>query len=313
MDYYNMPNPYPSEPAPQNDNRNIKIIVIIAAVTVVVVAGIISFLLIYLNSRGDDSSGSTTVKTTTEQVTTSTENKAEASITVPNLKGMSKEKAIDKLSKIGIAANITEIESDKEKAGNVLNQVPGEGSAISEGDKVTLYIAKKPKQESSSKAESKSSSSSSQNSRLAGGAVYLYCIADDFVSLRTGPSVSYTELIRVPSRQSMVYLGEKSGNWYRVTYGGYTGYVSGNYVSFDPSSANNHTPDSSEQRASTTYLYCTASDFVSLRTGPAVSYTELARIPHGYSMKYLGVKKGNWYYVYYNGYYGYVSASWVSF
>ena len=146
-----MPNPYPSEPAPQNDNRNIKIIVIIAAVTVVVVAGIISFLLIYLNSRGDDSSGSTTVKTTTEQVTTSTENKAEASITVPNLKGMSKEKAIDKLSKIGIAANITEIESDKEKAGNVLNQVPGEGSAISEGDKVTLYIAKKPKQESSSR------------------------------------------------------------------------------------------------------------------------------------------------------------------
>ena len=313
MDYYNMPNPYPSEPAPQNDNRNIKIIVIIAAVTVVVVAGIISFLLIYLNSRGDDSSGSTTVKTTTEQVTTSTENKAEASITVPNLKGMSKEKAIDKLSKIGIAANITEIESDKEKAGNVLNQVPGEGSAISEGDKVTLYIAKKPKQESSSKAESKSSSSSSQNSRLAGGAVYLYCIADDFVSLRTGPSVSYTELIRVPSRQSMVYLGEKSGNWYRVTYGGYTGYVSGNYVSFDPASANNHTPDSSEQRASTTYLYCTASDFVSLRTGPAVSYTELTRIPHGYSMKYLGVKKDNWYYVYYNGYYGYVSASWVRF
>ena len=291
-----MPNPYPSEPAPQNDNRNIKIIVIIAAVTVVVVAGIISFLLIYLNSRGDDSSGSTTVKTTTEQVTTSTENKAEASITVPNLKGMSKEKAIDKLSKIGIAANITEIESDKEKAGNVLNQVPGEGSAISEGDKVTLYIAKKPKQESSSKAESKSSSSSSQNSRLAGGAVYLYCIADDFVSLRTGPSVSYTELIRVPSRQSMVYLGEKSGNWYRVTYGGYTGYVSGNYVSFDPASANNHTPDSSEQRASTTYLYCTASDFVSR-----------------YSMKYLGVKKDNWYYVYYNGYYGYVSASWVRF
>ncbi len=111
----------------------------------------------------------------------------------------------------------------------------------------------------------------------------------------------------------MVYLGEKSGNWYRVTYGGYTGYVSGNYVSFDPASANNHTPDSSEQRASTTYLYCTASDFVSLRTGPAVSYTELARIPHGYSMKYLGVKKDNWYYVYYNGYYGYVSASWVRF
>ena len=232
MDYYNMPNPYPSEPAPQNDNRNIKIIVIIAAVTVVVVAGIISFLLIYLNSRGDDSSGSTTVKTTTEQVTTSTENKAEASITVPNLKGMSKEKAIDKLSKIGIAANITEIESDKEKAGNVLNQVPGEGSAISEGDKVTLYIAKKPKQESSSKAESKSSSSSSQNSRLAGGAVYLYCIADDFVSLRTGPNKSYYELAKIPRGYTMTFINYSTNGWYYVQYGSQKGYVYSDYVEF---------------------------------------------------------------------------------
>ena len=322
MDNYNMPSPYMPDQNPSGNNQNIKTIVLIAAVTVVVVAAIVAFLIIFFFffSRGSDGGKPETTATAAETTVAQTE--AETTASMPDLKGMAKEKAIDKLAELGITAEISEIESDKEKAGNVLSHVPGKGGAVSKNDKVTLYIAKAPKTETTSKAESKTKTTAPpQSSRLAGGAVYLYCIAIDYVSLRTGPGVGYTEILRIPSRQSMVYLDEKSGSWYKVSYNGKTGYVSANYVSFDANAAINTKPDGSEQSQanrsyktySGDYLYCTASDFVSLRTGPDVSYTELARIPHGYSMKYLNKKSGNWYYVSYSGMTGYVSASWVTF
>lgn len=310
---YNMPNPYQTEP-PQNNN-SVKMVAVIAAVTVVIVAAIIVGLFIFMNSgskKADDKKDAVTTAATTIAITE--EQAEEVTVKLPDLKGLPKDKAADALKKINLKPDFSEVETAGVKEGYVANQVPAKDSAVAPGSTVTLYIAKKPVETT---AKPVATAKPEEPTRLAGGAVYLYCIADDFVSLRSGPSTSYTELIRVPTRQSMVYLGEKSGNWYKVTYGGYTGYVSGNYVSFDPYAANNHTPDgsgnSSPKTYSGKYLYCTASDFVSLRTGPGVGYTELARIPHGYSMKYLGEKSGNWYYVSYNGKTGYVSASWVTF
>lgn len=319
MDNYNMPSPYMPDQDPSGNGQNAKTIVLIAAVTVIVVAAIAAFLIIFMvnGSSGNSEKTSETEKTTA--ATTAVQTEAESTVAMPDLKGMTKEKALDKLAELGITAGISEVESDKEKAGNVLSHVPGKGGAVSKNDKVTLYIAKAPKTGTTSKTESKTKTTApTESTRLAGGAVYLYCNAIDFVSLRTGPGVSYTEILRIPSRQSMVYLGEMSGNWYKVKYDGKTGYVSANYVSFEPDGPLNVNPDGSERSRSYKtysgdYLYCTASDFVSLRTGPGVGYTEIARIPHGYSMKYLNEKSGDWYYVSYNGKTGYVSASWVTF
>ena len=133
--------------------------------------------------------------------------------------------------------------------------------------------------------------------------VYLYCCADDFVSLRKSADANSTELARIPRGDSMIYLNVKSGKWYYVRYGSKDGYVYEDYVSYSQVQRSPKAYD---------YLYCTASDFVALRSGPDTSYTELARIPHGDKMIYLYQKSGRWYYVQYGSKTGYVYDAYVT-
>ncbi|MBQ2093413.1 MAG: SH3 domain-containing protein [Ruminococcus sp.] len=323
---YNVPNGYPQQqgyqqgypqqggympPQPPGNNNSAKIIALIISVTAVLIVGLLAFLIIYLNSHNQGAAP--VAATEASYVSTAPE------VTVPDLTGMTKERAIKTLSSLNLKAQIVEEETSEQNAGKVFSHVPKEGTPIRKNDEVTLYVAKaKPTEKATEKAtqkETKKTESKSDENKSS-SVTYLYCTAADYVSLRSGPGVGYTEYIRVPTRDGMVYLGEKSNGWYKVKYGDYTGYVSGNYVSFDKNASINYTPDGgSANRSYKAYstLYCTASDFVALRSGPGVNYTELARIPHGYTMRYMDSKSGNWYYVYYNGMYGYVSASYVAF
>lgn len=309
-------NGYPNDfsTVTSDKNRTIKIVAVIASVTVVIAIGLISFLLIFLNNRGDKGNTSGTVRAT--QAVTTVDVNVEKTVEMPDLTGLSEEDAVNKLTDLGLKADIKEVETDEAKEGKVFKHLPSSGKEIDEGEEVTIYVAKaKPTQKPTAKATEKATAAPKPNTS---SVTYLYCTAADYVSLRSGPGVSYTEYVRIPSRDGMIYLGEKSGIWYKVRYGDYTGYVSGNYVSFDKNAATNYTPDGGSSKTSrlaggAKYLYCTASDFVSLRTGPGVSYTELARIPSGNTMIYMGEKSGNWYYVKYGSQYGYVSASWVAF
>lgn len=135
---------------------------------------------------------------------------------------------------------------------------------------------------------------------------YLYCTADDFVSLRKNASASSAELAKIQRGNRMTYLQKKSGKWYYVKYGSKKGYVYQDYVSFTK-------PSSGSSSSSATYLYCTANDYVSLRKSASSSSTELAKIPRGTKMRYMNYKSGKWYYVIYNSKKGYVYEDYVSF
>lgn len=147
-----------------------------------------------------------------------------------------------------------------------------------------------------------SSPGSSGSSQSCSG-TYLYCTADDFVSLRKRASSSSTELAKIYHGYKMTYLNYKSGKWYYVKYGSQTGYVYEDYVTFDSSKVAGDSTDT---------LYCTASDFVSLRKGPSANTTELVKIPRGKSMTYLRKTVGKWYYVQYGRKKGYVYEDYVS-
>ena len=62
-------------------------------------------------------------------------------ITMPDLKGLSKADALDKLKKMGLEATVYEKESDKE-AGTVIEQDPRAGSKVSKGTSVEIIISK---------------------------------------------------------------------------------------------------------------------------------------------------------------------------
>lgn len=57
-------------------------------------------------------------------------------------------------------------------------------------------------------------------------------IAD--LNLRSGPGTSYPVFLVIPQETVLSSLGTSSG-WYKVTYGGKTGYVSGSYISVSDS------------------------------------------------------------------------------
>ena len=56
------------------------------------------------------------------------------------------------------------------------------------------------------------------------------------LNLRSGPSTNYPVLLVIPQETVLSPLGTSSG-WYKVTYGGKTGYVSGSYISVSDSRA----------------------------------------------------------------------------
>lgn len=56
------------------------------------------------------------------------------------------------------------------------------------------------------------------------------------LNLRSGPSTNYPVLLTIPQETVLVPLGTSNG-WYKVSYGGKTGYVSGSYISVSDSRA----------------------------------------------------------------------------
>lgn len=56
----------------------------------------------------------------------------------------------------------------------------------------------------------------------------------DSLNLRTGTSTNYRILITIPKGATVSAYSRASNGWYRVSYGGYTGWVSGSYVTTYP-------------------------------------------------------------------------------
>ena len=67
----------------------------------------------------------------------------------------------------------------------------------------------------------------------------LYCCASDYASLRSGASRDSGVITRISSREAVTYLGS-SGEFYRVSFKGQTGYVLKNYFSASPDAPLNY-------------------------------------------------------------------------
>ena len=298
---------------PKNNNL-VKIMLIIAAAVVLIAVMLVVALWVTNRDRQNGSAADApqAPATTVQPVT-------EALIRMPDMKGISKEDGIEKLAKLNLKTEIVEVESDKAKEGYVFNQVPSKDAKLRPGETVTLYVAKAKPTQAVTQAPIQRVTVQPTQAPVpvpAPSSRYLFCIAEDYVSLRTGKSAEYRELTKIPRGDSMLYI-ETSGNWYYVQYGNLKGYVHGDYVSFDSSAAINHSgsnyPANNSPKTYTNKLRCTADDFVSLRTGPNKSYYELAKIPRGNTMTFINYSTNGWLYVQYGSQKGYVYSDYVAF
>ncbi|MBM7691591.1 D-alanyl-D-alanine carboxypeptidase [Peribacillus deserti] len=111
------------------------------------------------------------------------------------------------------------------------------------------------------------------------------------LNVRTGPSTAYSILGTVQKGEELTVTGKANG-WFKISYNGRTGYVSGKYVQV------------------TEVMYAATAN-LNLRSGPSTASGILASIPKGTGLAITADAVNGWYKIYYNGKFGYVSAAYV--
>ncbi len=133
-------------------------------------------------------------------------------------------------------------------------------------------------------------------------------VTTDQVNLRRSASSTATILDRVAKGDSITVLGA-SGNYYRVTYNGRTGYVLKVYVSTAADTV--VTPTPTQEPTASGYPYDTVTtDKVNLRAARSTSSRKVCTIPSGAALTVHSVS-GTFAKVTYNGHDGYVKKDYI--
>lgn len=131
------------------------------------------------------------------------------------------------------------------------------------------------------------------------GETGIVLIPENFENLyiRTGPSTNYEILGHMDHTNKCTVFPSKTKNgWYYVKFGNVEGYAAGNYIYIK-----------SETRTGTINIPSSWEN-LSIRTGPSTNYRIIGSMNHGVTCTVYPDKTSNgWYYVEYNGIFGYAS------
>lgn len=130
-------------------------------------------------------------------------------------------------------------------------------------------------------------------------ATYFVVNCNESITLREYPSVYARELAQIPLGQAVGYIEEVDENFTKVNYDGLIGYVLSSYISL-------YSPF-----RDATVVNCRQS--ITLRETATTAGNELAQIPLGARVKYLGVQTDSFYKVEYKGLVGYVLKTYIEF
>ena len=160
---------------------------------------------------------------------------------------------------------------------------------------------------------SSSSSSSSTGETAMSATGTIYNTNGEGVNLRKNASTSSSIILGLKDGTT-VTITAKNGDWYKVTYGGYTGYVYAKYVNVSSSSSSNSgsntTTNGDVAFSSTGYVGDTGYQGLNLRKSPSTSASIITTIPQG-AVVTITAKNGDWYKVTYGGNTGYAHASYI--
>lgn len=140
------------------------------------------------------------------------------------------------------------------------------------------------------------------------------------ISLRESPSTQARALRQIPFGAPVTVLGSAENGFYQVIYNGVTGYSLASYlVSYRPSESERlERPAGSTVSSNTSggyhTMYCVnCREYITLRSIPSTSGADLAHIPLGASVSYVGTAENGFYEVIYNGRRGYALAQYLSY
>ena len=134
-------------------------------------------------------------------------------------------------------------------------------------------------------------------------------VCDTTVNFRSQPNTSSSVLASLKNGTAVTVTGISNG-WFKATYNGQSGYISGDYVSFGGSSSSSTSSSASTSTSSTQSAKVVCGTTVNFRSQPNTSCTVLASLANGTVVTVTGSSNG-WYTATYNGMTGYLSADYV--
>lgn len=141
----------------------------------------------------------------------------------------------------------------------------------------------------------------------------------DGLRLRAGAETSSAVLTMAYKGDQVEILEDAGNGWYKVSFKGMTGYMSGSYLNIGGSAAgqtvtvaNEAVPTAAAPAAAlgSVRVNLSSGEVLNLRSGPSTQNEKLASVPGGTVLAVQEVS-GSWYKVTYNGVTGYVSGSYV--
>ncbi|MCM3735402.1 SH3 domain-containing protein [Bacillus cytotoxicus] len=136
-----------------------------------------------------------------------------------------------------------------------------------------------------------------------------YTVNADVLRVRTGPSTNSDVSSRVYEGQTLNVIGQENG-WYKISYNGKVGYVSGEFVNTGTSNNGSQSQgNTTVQPASGNYTVNVSS--LRVRTGPSTSHTQLGAVHKGQVVQVTGEVQ-DWFKINYGGQNAYVSKDYVT-
>ncbi len=138
---------------------------------------------------------------------------------------------------------------------------------------------------------------------------------NEYITLRTQPDTSASEIRKIPLGEPVSYIESASNGFYKISYLGDTGYALASYLSDTPGSG-----ASASAPNYTTMYVVNCKEYITLRTEPDTSASEIRKIPLGAAVSYINssisafdkVSVNGFYEISYMGDTGYALASYLS-
>lgn len=134
-------------------------------------------------------------------------------------------------------------------------------------------------------------------------ATYYVVNCNQSITLRTSPSTSASEITQIPLGQAVGYIENAGNGFYKINYDGAVGYSLASYLSPTKQSSNSST---------STAQVVNAKEYITLRSAPSTSASEITKIPAGAYVRYLGTASNGFYHIEYNGMTGYGLQSYLA-
>jgi len=122
------------------------------------------------------------------------------------------------------------------------------------------------------------------------------------LNVRSGPGTSFTIIGMLNHNDKITITGESSG-WYKLTFGGKTGYVSAAFVILDGAAA----PPPAAPQTKTVYVN-TPGSTLNVRSGAGTNFAVLGSLKHGDKLTVTD-HNNDWFKLTFNGATGYISKS----